>query len=320
MAFEKNIGILREAVGNHAFITPINEHKNPDGSFNAEQFLIKWKTQMQKFDRIRLWEYLPDFETDKDPLQEEPYIVFIPAEGANRSKTTILISHGGGFQIRTGCEGPNAALYFHELGYNTAVLTYRLMPVYNRQDCLDDIQRAIRVLRERQEELQTDGTVVVMGFSAGAMLSANAATLFVEGNPQAEDRAERLSSRPDAAVSCYGGFTDVSFPIPFGIPEDDNKVQGRDFKEKYRMAPEKHVTPETPPFFIWQTLSDDGRYGMNLAKALQDAHVPYELHIFEGGTHGIGLADGENDLHIDSPHIAHWAVLCDEWLQFHGLK
>ena len=73
-------------------------------------------------------------------------------------------------------------------------------------------------------------------------------------------------------------------------------------------------------FFIWQTLSDDGRFGMNLAKELNDAKIPYELHIFEGGVHGLGLADGENDLGMDVPHITHWGTLCDEWMQMHELK
>ncbi len=59
---------------------------------------------------------------------------------------------------------------------------------------------------------------------------------------------------------------------------------------------------------------------MNLAKELSDAKIPYELHIFEGGVHGLGLADGENDLGMDVPHITHWAMLCDEWMQMHEVK
>ena len=92
---------------------------------------------------------------------------------------------------------------------------------------------------------------------------------------------------------------------------------GRDRREQLFLAPEKNIGFDTPPFFIWQTLSDDGRYGLNLAKALSDASVPYELHIFEGGVHGLGLADGENDLQSNVPHIAHWAQLADEWLELH---
>ena len=54
---------------------------------------------------------------------------------------------------------------------------------------------------------------------------------------------------------------------------------------------------------------------MNLAKALQDAWVPYEIHIFQNGEHGLAMADGNNDLNLDIPHIHHWGELCTEWLK-----
>ena len=94
---------------------------------------------------------------------------------------------------------------------------------------------------------------------------------------------------------------------------------GRNHKEKYYLSIEKHMNPDVCPFFIWQTLSDDGRHVMCLAKACQDAGVPYELHIFEGGVHGLAMVDGENDLAADIPHIHHWGELCTEWLTLHDL-
>ena len=318
MAFEKNIAVLKEAIARRAFITPIANHRNPDGTLNVAQFKEKWNREMAAFERIPLWEDCPGFDQSADPLQEPPYIVFIPSETGSRK--TILISHGGGFEIRTGCEGPNIAQRFRELGYNTAILTYRMMPAYSRLDALNDIRRAVRVLRFRKSELGIDGKIAVMGFSAGAMLSGNCATLYDFGEKASPDPIERESSRPDAAVICYGAFSEVSFVTPFGSDPEQANLHGSGYREKFLLAPEKHVDPDTPPFFIWQTLGDDGRYGINLVKALSDARVPYELHIFEGGAHGIGIADGENDLGISDPHIARWVTLCDEWLEKHGLK
>ena len=79
---------------------------------------------MEQFETIRLWEHTPGYD-GRDPLQKEPYMVFIPAEetAAGKKAGTILVAHGGGFGIRTGCEGPNIAWYFHRKGYNTAILT-----------------------------------------------------------------------------------------------------------------------------------------------------------------------------------------------------
>lgn len=317
--YHQNIEILEKLVEEHAFIIPIGRHRYPDGQINVDQFKKNWEVQMETFAKIPLWDKTPGFD-DRDPLQKEPYIVFIPAGESHETKGTILVAHGGGFSIRTGCEGPNVALYFHRLGYNTAILTYRLFP-YTRRDCIADMQRAIRMLRARKEELDINDTVIVMGFSAGGMLSANCATHFDYGNLESEDIVERQSCRPDGTVVGYGAITTVSFPRPFGMTEDiAGDVYGKDTEERLYLAAEKNIKYDSPPFFIWQTLSDDGRFGMNLAKELNDAEIPYELHIFEGGVHGLGMADGENDLDMKVPHITHWGMLCDEWMQLHGLK
>ena len=318
--YEKNIDLLRRMVEESAFIIPISRHRNPDGSINTSQFKENWEHRMEQFETIRLWEHTPGYD-GRDPLQKEPYMVFIPAgeTAAGKKAGTILIAHGGGFGIRTGCEGPNIAWYFHRKGYNTAILTYRLLP-YTRFDAIADMQRAIRVLRYQKEALGISDRVTVMGFSAGGMLSANCATLFHELDPAAQDPIDRMSDRPDGAVIGYGAITAISFPKPFMTePDWKDDLCGETLQERYLLAAEKHVRPDGPPFFIWQTLSDDGRFGMILAKALADVGVPYELHIFEGGVHGIGMADGENDLGMTVPHITHWGTLCDEWLQMHEL-
>jgi len=318
MKYEKNTGILKRLVEEHAFIIPIEKHKNQDGSINEEQFKKNWEEKMESFEKINLWEQVSGF--DKDPLQNDPYMVFIPAKDRKNLRGTILIAHGGGFSIRTGCEGPNIALHFHKKGYNTAILTYRLKP-YTRFDAIADMQRGIRILRARKDELGISDKITVMGFSAGGMLSANCATHFDYGKPESEDLTEKQSCRPDGVVVGYGAITGISFPRPFMMPEDyENDMCGMNMKERIYLAAEKNIKYDTPPFFIWQTLSDDGRFGMNLAKELSDAKIPYELHIFEGGIHGVGIADGENDLGMDVPHITHWGVLCDEWMQMHGLK
>lgn len=315
MREQKNIALLEQAVKNHVFIRNIAKHRNPDGTLDFDGNFRLWNKGMEPFEKMKLWEKTPGFD-DRDSRQEEPYLVFIPAENPE-VKDTIIVSHGGGFGWRTGCEGPNVALEFHKRGYNTAILSYRLEP-YGRMDSLADLQRAIRLLRSKKDELHITDRIIVMGFSAGGMLSANSATHFDMGNMDSEDEVEHYSDRPDAAVIAYGAMSGVSFPRPFGMPADfEHDMMGKNNRERNYLAPEKNVTPDTPPMFIWQTLSDDGRFGMCLAKELQDADVPYELHIMEGGVHGLGLADGENDLAANVPHIHHWVELCDEWLELH---
>ena len=313
--YHANVELLRQKVESHAFIRNISKHRLPDGTLDVEGNLKLWNEGMQDFVKTPLWDKTPGWRADT-ALQEEPYFVFIPG---NPAAPTILVAHGGGFSWRTGCEGPNAAWYFHQAGYNTAILSYRLLP-YDRFAAMADMQRAIRLLRANKTAFGIGDKVIVLGFSAGGMICGNCATHFDAGDPQAQDPVERCASRPDACVVCYGAMSEVSFPQPFMSPPPEHSLFGDTQKDKFYLAPEKNVRPDCPPFFIWQTLSDDGRHGMCLAKALQDAGVPYELHIFEGGVHGLGLADGENDLAADVPHIAHWAKLCTEWLALHDLK
>ena len=176
------------------------------------------------------------------------------------------------------------------------------------------MQRAIRMIRAHKEELEVDNRVFVMGFSAGAMLCANCGTHFDEGRPEHEDVVEHYPDRPDAVVMGYGAFSKVMIPRMF-LEEPEYGIWGRTLAEKIYLAPEKNLSVETPPFFIWQTLSDDGRHGLNLARELSDMEIHYELHIFDEGLHGIAMADGENDLSMDLPHVQHWGELCDEWLR-----
>lgn len=316
--FENNIALLRDAIERGAFIIPIERHRDEHGAVNTKQFKQNWEAQMEAFERVPLWEKgAPEWDA-RDEFQRQPYLVFIPAPKTSTVRTVILIAHGGGFEIRTGCEGPNAAWHFHQLGYPTAILTYRLKP-YTRMHAIADMQRAVCLLRAKRESFGISGKVAVMGFSAGGMLAANCATHFEEGNAASDDVVERESCRPDAAVIGYGALTGVSFPLPFMMPQSSD-MYGETMQERLYLAPEKNIRYNSPPFFVWQTLSDDGRYGMSLAKALSDAAIPYELHIFEGAVHGVGVADGENDLGMKSPHVARWTQLCDEWLALHDLK
>lgn len=314
--YERNVGLLEKKINEHGFVRNISKHLKEDGSFDYDGNLSQWDEACRDFEKIYLW---PHGEENMTEGAGASYMIFIPAE--NKNADTILVAHGGGFGIRTGCEGGNVAWEFHKRGYNTVILVYRMLPVANRYQTTADMQQAIRILREKTTELEISKNIILMGFSAGAMTAGACATHY---NDVITESGEVISSgvllgkgadsRPDLAVISYGAMSTVSFPMPF-MAEVDTSLFGESDKDKFYFATEKHVTHETCPMFIWQTLSDDGRHGMTLAKALQDAGVSYELHIMDGGVHGLALADGENDLESNVPHINHWVELCDEWIQ-----
>ena len=315
--YQKNYEELKKVVEEDAVVINISRHRKPDGTMNRELNMNTWNDAVKRFDAIPLWPegQTPDWD-DRDPLQTEPSIIFVPAQNASEKRGTVIVACGGGFSTRTGCEGFNVAKYFNDRGYNTAILTYRLQP-YGRKDALNDMQRAIRLIRNRRDELGVTDKVVCMGFSAGGMLSANAATHFDYGNKDAEDPIEKESCRPDGAVLGYGAFAFAGLPggfivLPFADFTRNPFVANKE--ELIYYAPEVNITRETPPFFIWQTNSDDPRHSFTLGQALTAVGIPFEMHLFPEGVHGLALADGHNDLAMDIPHVTKWADLCCDWL------
>ncbi len=307
--YESNRETLEKIVAEKAVIRHVSRHRKPDGSFDIEGNLKIWNDAINRFDLIPLWEKgAPGYDAAKTPLQPEPSIAFIPSPDRVRPRGTVIVAHGGGFETRTGCEGMNVAAYFANAGFNAAILTYRIKP-YTRHDAIADMQRAIRLLRCKRDELQITEKVAAMGFSAGGMLSGNCATHYDAGTPDAEDPVERFSCRPDAAVICYGAFSMCAFPGMF-MAQDKTSAA-----EKFYLSPEQNVTPDTPPMFVWTTISDDARHSFALCSALQAAGVPYELHCYSEGVHGLALADGNNDLSSSVPQVASWSGLCASWLE-----
>lgn len=315
--YQENYEELKKVVAEDAVIINISKHRKPDGTFNLEQNLTTWNRAVKRFNVIPLW---PQGETpnwdDRDPLQIEPSVIFVPAQNTAEKRGTIIVACGGGFESRTGCEGFNVARYFADAGFNTAILTYRLKP-YSRKDCLDDMQRAIRLIRNKKDELNVTDKIVCMGFSAGGMLSGNAATRFDYGHKDSEDPIERESCRPDGAVIGYGAFAFAGLPGGFFVDPFSDKIRNPFFATKDELiyySPEVSVSRETPPMFIWQTNSDDPRNSFTLGQALTAMGIPFEMHLFPEGVHGLALADGHNDLASDIPQVHKWAELCTGWL------
>lgn len=213
--YESNYTILKQMVAEGAVLWPPERHRNAAGEYNLAENMAIWNRAVARMASIPLWEQgAPGFDPERDPLQIQPNLVFIPAQGADAPRGTVIIAHGGAFVCHAGHEGFHTALRFAEAGFNTAVLTYRLKP-YSRRDAMADMSRAIRLLRARRAELGITGQIAVLGFSAGGMLSGNCATHYDRGDPDAADPIERCSSRPDAAVICYGAFATVAFPEGF---------------------------------------------------------------------------------------------------------
>ena len=251
-----------------------------------------------------------------DSVVDRPTITPYVVPAGTGSGTAVVIFPGGGYQhLAVEKEGTRVARWLNGLGVSAFVVQYRLGPRYHDPAMLEDAQRAIRTVRARAAEWRVDSSRVgVLGASAGGHLASTTATHFDAGNAESGDPIERASSKPSFAVLLYPVITmDARFTHPGSrlmlLGENPDSAAVR------RMSNELQVTRETPPTFLVAT-SDDATVPVenSLAyyRALRDAGVPVELHLFESGKHGFGLAD-------TNPLLSIWPKLCEDWLRQRGL-
>lgn len=267
----------------------------------------KVKARIQAYDgkkpeKINLWKEgaIPFYEEGNCIPNVEAY----PVEG---SRGAVVICPGGAYCIKASHEGRQIARMLNEAGVSAYVLDYRVNPCHYEAP-LSDAKRAVRLLRSMGYE-----KVGVMGFSAGGHLTCSAATLYDAGDASSADPIERLSSRPDAFLPCYPVVSFVNFCHRGSVEALLGKYRNKLNLQK-RFSAELNVTGDTPPAFIWHTMTDQSvpiENSLNLASALAHAGVLFEMHIFPEGPHGLGLAGG-------NPVIGKWSALCQKWLLEQG--
>jgi acetyl esterase/lipase len=171
-------------------------------------------------------------------------------------------------------------------------LKYRLGSAgYRHPVMLQDVSRALRLVRANAKEWKLDpNRIGVMGSSAGGHLASTLLTHFDSGNAEAEDAIERQSSRPDLGILCYPVIT-MGEPTHKGSRK--NLLGENPAPELIKeLSNELQVTKETPPTFIFHTVEDKGvpvENALMFASALRKENVPFDLHIYEKGPHGMGL-------------------------------
>ena len=205
----------------------------------------------------------------------------------------MVIVPGGAYRGVASSEGHIVAEEFYRAGYNVFVLVYTVNPLDDplKLQPLNDISRAVRIVRKREEELHIDsGRIAVCVFSAGGHLTAS--LCVHSGDIEDQDPVyQELSNRPDAAVLSYPVITSGKYAHRDSMVALLGEDAGED--ELEYMSLEKHVTKDTPPCFIWQTLTDETVPVENsglFADACKKAGVPFAYHVFSDGVHGLSLA------------------------------
>lgn len=241
--------------------------------------------------------------------EEMPHLIPFIQPG---SDSAVIVCPGGGYGFLADHEGAPIAELLNRAGISAFVLKYRVAP-HQQPAPLSDGQRAIRHVRAHADQYGIDPSkIAVLGFSAGGHLTAMLGTAYDPGQPDHEDPVERVSSRPDRIILCYPVITMGHY----GHAGSRENLLGADASEALITAysAEKQVKADAPPAFLWHT-SEDGlvpaENSLRFALALAEHGIPYELHVFEKGSHGLGLAD-------DMPAVRVWADLCLTWLKNQG--
>lgn len=248
-----------------------------------------------------------------DPMLEA-YIV----PKSKSTGTAVIVIPGGGYGgVAFIHEGSDVANWLNSIGINAFVLLYRLPDSRIMKDKsigpLQDAQEAVRFVRRHAKEWNIDEHKIgVLGFSAGGHLAATVSTHFNEKVYQVSDTT---SARPDFSILVYPV---ISMDAQLTHRGTRTKLLGKDPSDKLvrHFSNELQVTEITPPAFLVHSMNDTDvpiDNSITYAQALKRSGVGFELHIYEKGGHGYGLATG----HESSEST--WPEQCGKWLATRGL-
>jgi len=255
---------------------------------------------------IKLWENeVPYLDLGADtPNSMETYFI-----DTWHPVPCVVVLPGGGYSGRAPHEGEPIAKFFNSRGMHAVVVNYRVKP--NRYPApLADAQRAIKLLRANAKKWAVDpDKIVSLGFSAGGHLSASLAVLDdVTKDRIHADEVDKMSARPNGSILCYPVIS--MFEGSGSMGSLKNLLGDSYERQNQYFSLEKRVTNDTPPAFLWHTAADSGinvKNSLVYAEALRDHNVPFEMHIYPHGPHGLGLAHLYEDVRT-------WADLAADWI------
>ena len=252
----------------------------------------------------------------------ESYVHTAHAELQIKKRRAIIVCPGGGYGWLSEREGEPVALQYFAAGLNAFVLRYSVKEKAVDYAPLIEACLAIKYIREHADELNVDPNYVfITGFSAGGHLAAWAGTMWHIPEVTAHiGDADQSICKPTATLPCYPVISALPGIRHDGSIKTLNGWKPDDEEGMARFSLEKAVDERTAPAFLWHTASDGCVPVMNsllYAEALTKHKIPYELHIYPKGPHGMSLANKEtyvNNPAIDDPYIAEWIKMAIHWV------
>ncbi len=256
---------------------------------------------------VKLWENEIPYATEGADTPNLMHLFLIPTD---KPLPCVMVFAGGGYHCRAAHEAEPITNFFNSRGFHAVLVDYRVSPNHYPAG-LADAQRAVKLIRHHAAEWNIDPErIVTCGFSAGGHLAAS--TILYPDQSLEEhtpDEVDGENPMPNGAILCYPV---ISVGPEFGHVGSGLNLLGKKKYETDREAYDlqRKVTDSTPPVFLWHT-SDDScvnvKNSLVFCEALRDHQVPFELHVYPHGRHGMGLADW-------TPDASGWTNLAADWI------
>jgi acetyl esterase/lipase len=230
----------------------------------------------------------------------EPTLTVYKPTAEKDTGAAVVVFPGGGYNILAmDLEGTEICEWFNSIGVTGILVKYRVpaQPTSPRGVApLQDAQRAMRLARAHSSEWHINpARIGAMGFSAGGHLAALLSNNFDKLTYESVDAADQSSARPDFAMLIYPAYLTMD-------------------KELTTVSPALPISGKTPPTLLIQA-EDDGipvENSLVYYRALKNAKVPAEMHLFPAGGHGYGLRSAVAPLNT-------WPKRAEEWMRSMGL-
>lgn len=260
------------------------------------------------------------FDENKPHIFMTTYISEKSPELRNLPKKAVLVLPGGGYYITSDREAEPVAKAYFAAGYNAFILRYSVKDEAFMYAPLLDALRAIKYIRDHADEWNIDkDKLIVCGFSAGGHLAASTGTLWNLDIVKETFGCDCEYVRPNGMILGYpvitGGNKAHKGSIHTLLRKENPSQEELDL-----FSLEKHVDEKTPPAFIWHTADDAGvpvENALYLCESLSANKVPFELHVFPHGVHGLSLATEETAPvpEMVMPYIARWIEMSVRWIE-----
>jgi acetyl esterase/lipase len=268
---------------------------------------------------INIWE---DFKGNiKGKAKLAAYILDNSEEiSLTRKNKAVLICPGGGYEFVSEREAEPVALAFLSEGINAFVLTYEVAPAVKHPQPILDASRAMCIIRENAEKWHIDiNKIAVCGFSAGGHLAASLGVFWREKYIQESLGIQEGMNKPNALILCYPV---ISSKLEISHRGSFYNLLGQGLLEEVyeSMSLENWVSKDTPLAFIWHTFDDvvvPVENSLLFAQSMRRNNVPFEMHIFPQGVHGLSLCDERtgNNAEMINSEAGKWLRLCLDWFK-----